>query len=69
MSDKATRMLSQHLSQQQRVTEGESKTQEGTQGYLRRSGPRLLLYLARGCDTYEVRLCPGYLGKDLYDIM
>ena len=38
----------------------------GSLAYLSRD-PRWRVFLARGCDTLQVSVCEGLLGKDLYD--
>ena len=49
-----------------RLQEDEPKIGEGTLGALR-GQPRWLVYLARGCDSFTVTMCPGLLGRDLFD--
>ena len=49
-----------------RLQEDETKVGEGTMGALR-GDARWWVYLARGCDEFRVDLCPGLLGKDLFD--
>ena len=62
-------MLLNPLATRSRLDEDDAKMQEGTVGYLRKSEPRYLAFLARGCDTLEVELALGYLGLDLYDAL
>lgn len=59
-------LVAQSLESMHRLREDEKNVGEGTLGALR-SGPRYLVYLARGCDTFHVTLCEGILGRDLYD--
>ena len=49
-----------------KATEGERRTAPGTKSYI---GPEesLDLYLARGCNTLTVEVCPDTTGKDLFD--
>ena len=49
-----------------KATEGERRTSPGTKSYI---GPEeaLDLYLARGCNTLTVEVCPDTTGKDLFD--
>ena len=63
------RMFLNALATRSRLDEDDTKMREGTLGYLRKSEPRYLAFLARGCDTLEVELAPGYLGLDLYDAL
>ena len=49
-----------------RFQEDETKVGEGSLGALR-GDARWLVYLARGCDTFRVGLCPSLLGRDLFD--
>ena len=48
-----------------RLQEDETKVGEGTMGALR-GDARWWVYLARGCDTFDVTLCQGLLGRDLF---
>ena len=49
-----------------KATEGDRRTAPGTKSYI---GPEesLDLYLARGCNTLTVEVCPDTTGKDLFD--
>ena len=49
-----------------RLHEDEAKIGEGTLGALR-GDSRWLVFLARGCDTFQVGLCPALLGRELFD--
>ena len=46
--------------------EDDSKVGEGTMNSLR-GASRWLVYLGRGCDTFDVAICEGLLGRDLHD--
>ena len=45
-----------------RMHEDDKSTTEATLGYLQ-GNVRWLVYLARGCDTFDVGLCAGRLGR------
>ena len=38
-------------------------------GYLRQKDPRLLVLMALGLNRLNVKLCPGAVGRDLYDAL
>ena len=42
---------------------------EGTLGYLNGPSVKYLAYLARGFGEYNVEVCAGLLGRDLYDAL
>ena len=45
----------------------DAKNVEGTLGFLKKTEPRLTVYVARGFNRYKVDLCPALVGRDLYD--
>ena len=49
-----------------KATEGERRTSPGTKSYIG-TEESLDLYLARGCNTLTVEVCPDTTGKDLFD--
>lgn len=49
-----------------KATEGERRTSPGTKSYIS-TEESLDLYLARGCNTLTVEVCPDMTGKDLFD--
>ena len=49
-----------------KATEGDRRTSPGTKSYIG-SEEALDLYLARGCNTLTVEVCPDTTGKDLFD--
>ena len=63
------RMLLNALTTRARLDEDETKTAEGTLGYLRRNEPRYVMLLARGANTFDVALGQGYTGTELYDAL
>ena len=50
----------------QRDKDDDKNFGEGTMGYLKTHN-KFLVFLARNCNRYEDVLCPGTLGRDLFD--
>jgi len=56
LNDRSTRLLVQHLNLNNRLDTDDAKNMEGTLGYLKKTEPRLAVYVARGCNEYQVQL-------------
>ena len=50
-----------------RAHEDDSKIGEGSMAHLRATSTSQLVYLARGLDTFDVQVCEGLTGRELYD--
>ena len=48
-----------------KAQDGDKEHSKGTVASIRR-GEELDVYLARGCDSLTVEVCPGLVGKDLF---
>ena len=48
------------------MAEDDTKNKEGTPGYLKKSVPRLITYVARRFNTHKVALARGYVGYELH---
>ena len=67
VNDRTARLLVQHLNYSQRLETDDSKNVEGTLGHLKKTEPRLAVYIARGFNQFTIALCPGLLGRELYE--
>ena len=65
-SNRALALVANEIASLRRVQEDDKNLTEGSLGYLR-GQVRLLVFLARACDTFTVTLCQGQLGRELYD--